>query len=64
LQNQSDGDQPPIFEHARQMLGWRHYQQIIALQISEQHGSANIKLRSALKTNSPWLFQACMAARL
>ena len=62
LQYQSDADQPPVFEHARPTRGWRHYQQIIALQTSEQRGETDIDLRSALKADSPWLFQAFMAA--
>jgi len=63
LQNQSDGDQAPIIEDARQTLGWQHYQQIITLLTSEQHGDADIALRSALKTSSAWLFQVFMASQ-
>lgn len=63
LQNQTGDSHPVIVEHARHTQGWRHYQQITSLLASEQHGDTNIALRSALKTSSPWLFQAFMAAR-
>jgi len=63
LQYPSDARQSPVFKHARATQGWRHYQQIIALQTSEQHGDTDIDLRSALKADSSWLFQAFMAAR-
>ncbi|MDX8390742.1 MAG: hypothetical protein R8M38_09660 [Mariprofundaceae bacterium] len=56
LQKQLNDKQPVIFEYAQDTLGWHHYQQMTSLLASEQHGEANIPLRTALKTSSPWLF--------
>jgi len=63
LKYQSNDDQALMVEYARHTRGRQYYQQIIDLLASEQYGDTDITRRSMLKTSSPWLFQAFMAAR-